>query len=1264
MAPPGNLVPYRKICGLFLKSARHKGSLYDIEDVANQLSIAADVENNGAIQIDVAALLTSSFAAEPREYENAISYATLFGSSSSSNNDDNDGLILYAARWREAKSVPWTTAIGCFKSMEDAMATKNEDGSRRLVRFDVGLDIDVRDSLVQLLESRTKDLKQKSKKKKSLTASNNNGKKQRTDLPEDKLQAEIDEAWAEVVKAKAAMAAAHAVVLKKKEALAMLNVSDADAAKATALQARLDVEQAYSNQLKDELKSSLSASAEMQAELIKLKHQEVAPQEEMAPRLESDEGEEETIESTNEYDMNEEFVNGSSVVLNVLINGRACKSMTIDSTSIICLEDLVANLQPLVCDNAETRKKRLDLCKHYEITQFGVVQCFVPSRASIHATCHVTTWRNDALVKKNLDKLVKGERCKLGPGPMRILTAFAQHNHGGSDEGTQMVIAGAWAALFDKIGYDITPNDLGIIVPSQSMLAAWDKLFGVDCFMLQCHKINKSGVKYMTVASDHGERKKIVSLVKVVCFAGRDKGKRIVETFCLDFDSCGHTTDEAVDGIITSLERLQRLCPDVKIVGLSGDAGGGGAVQHLYTRLVERGIMTEEVSRYVNCILHGLNKCIERSSIASFGDQGRNKNTVNQLNYCAMKMLKRTKDEGGLALSNEVNAMVLTKLTIDEEWQSEAAKNSILSLDVLLSKVEDDDIESLSMYDSPKNIDLPVWTRWKSSIKSARIIKERWLIIYFHAVAIIQSKKPTAYLRKLAEDVIGLMNTKCKGDPNGEPVFLAQINFLVAFDDAFFHNAFDMAMREDPEFGGSYGARLWPERVYLLKKLLLDLRGDNGIDCRWDKIPAFQDYLESIKGMPELGHIEEGGIEFFRHIPTCFLDECIGVFDRMIENTWLAEKKLVYLIAGNPTLSRLFLEWLVAANGGEDMGSYIFPSIQIELMHHSVDNTPVSIDTRECLQFLLNDADPAAICKDPLIRMNQSLLWKIAAVDEEDEVDLFDESTWNGEDYKPIVDMIHEVIAPHLPQTQTVESYVQTLNMVSRTNVGGERRSCRGTTHSVVMRPFNRKSVEDKRERVLDQKDKAKIKRVKDRERVAAFGTFLAEELLAGIWEAIEATPDDDRKAIVKDLTTSANKTSQKELAQEIEKYEKGIAKKRKPTKAEENTNGMDITAQMGGKIILSILHATTTPNQVEHVHAEIVERGIELPMELNKMKWKDKIRLLRDDEYLVRKGQGLARDIESDGIKDIKPQSEKMKELFEYQQEHFVKKQAKPTRK
>ena len=56
-------------------------------------------------------------------------------------------------------------------------------------------------------------------------------------------------------------------------------------------------------------------------------------------------------------------------------------------------------------------------------------------------------------------------------------------------------------------------------------------------------------------------------------------------------------------------------------------------------------------------------------------------------------------------------------------------------------------------------------------------------------------------------------------------------------------------------------------------------------------------------------------------------------------------------------------------------------------------------------------------------------------------------------------------------------------------------------------------------------------------------------------------------------MSSSINKASAMELKQQIQTYEKGINKKRKATKSENNPNGIHVTAKMGGKILLRILY-------------------------------------------------------------------------------------------
>ena len=74
----------------------------------------------------------------------------------------------------------------------------------------------------------------------------------------------------------------------------------------------------------------------------------------------------------------------------------------------------------------------------------------------------------------------------------------------------------------------------------------------------------------------------------------------------------------------------------------------------------------------------------------------------------------------------------------------------------------------------------------------------------------------------------------------------------------------------------------------------------------------------------------------------------------------------------------------------------------------------------------------------------------------------------------------------------------------------------------------------------------------------------------------------------------------------------------------------------------------------------EIAERGIEPPMSIEDMQWKEVINLLRMDEFKRLVEIGLARNIEHRKlVKDMVPQSTAMVELMEYQEEYFLQKQS-----
>ena len=109
MAPRPTYCLTRRVVATYLFSREHRGNLYNLDDVANQLEIAADVTGNDAIRIDVNAFLRRSFADGSRDYEYALPYDGL-----DLRFEEGISNILYAKKWRETKTSPWIVFVGSF----------------------------------------------------------------------------------------------------------------------------------------------------------------------------------------------------------------------------------------------------------------------------------------------------------------------------------------------------------------------------------------------------------------------------------------------------------------------------------------------------------------------------------------------------------------------------------------------------------------------------------------------------------------------------------------------------------------------------------------------------------------------------------------------------------------------------------------------------------------------------------------------------------------------------------------------------------------------------------------------------------------------------------------------------------------------------------------------------------------------------------------------------------------------------------------------
>ena len=119
----------------------------------------------------------------------------------------------------------------------------------------------------------------------------------------------------------------------------------------------------------------------------------------------------------------------------------------------------------------------------------------------------------------------------------------------------------------------------------------------------------------------------------------------------------------------------------------------------------------------------------------------------------------------------------------------------------------------------------------------------------------------------------------------------------------------------------------------------MDKASPNGWKTRAEFVP----YCDAISDIPCLGSIDNGGKDFFTHLPKLFLDTFVDSYAKLVELCWHHRKILMYLLFGSPDQGRILLNWLVVATDGQDMTLYSFPVRTIELKNHVSNNDTIRI---------------------------------------------------------------------------------------------------------------------------------------------------------------------------------------------------------------------------------------------------------------------------------------------------------------------------------
>ena len=176
------------------------------------------------------------------------------------------------------------------------------------------------------------------------------------------------------------------------------------------------------------------------------------------------------------------------------------------------------------------------------------------------------------------------------------------------------------------------------------------------------------------------------------------------------------------------------------------------------------------------------------------------------------------------------------------------------------------------------------------------------------------------------------------------------------------------------------------ERCYVMWNELEDLTKN------WALKPEFEAYVAATEKIPDLGEKKYADKSFFDDAPVCFFEEYRRMFVKHVSTIVRSNEILVYLVGGNPILARMLLQWLICAEDGDvPMAAYVFKEENIVLQNQGSDTETVSVNTRKCMIYLTQLADPKEILKDDLIVDQKDLWWKMGFSDSV--VDLFGVST-------------------------------------------------------------------------------------------------------------------------------------------------------------------------------------------------------------------------------------------------------------------------------
>ena len=246
-------------------------------------------------------------------------------------------------------------------------------------------------------------------------------------------------------------------------------------------------------------------------------------------------------------------------IIHYNFNGRAGR-VKVENGGIIFVEDMMKKLEPLEPDMVGNKADGIRQHRRYKLARYGKSHAWVYEGTEMIANTWMSKLLASAEIVKNMNDLFSAEQCVISRESLCRAAAYNLHNYGGSDEATQMIMAGTLDMLFNEIGFECSAEQLAKAVPSQRTIARYELNLAVDCLLKVLQEIKDDGAKFVGIMCDHGHRGGQDHFVIIIVWSGwrdrKNKKGRTVKFFCPSIDHAGHKAVEAAKAVKVVVDRL------------------------------------------------------------------------------------------------------------------------------------------------------------------------------------------------------------------------------------------------------------------------------------------------------------------------------------------------------------------------------------------------------------------------------------------------------------------------------------------------------------------------------------------------------------------------------------------------------------------------------------------------------------------------------------------------------------------------------------